>query len=206
MILIRIAQRASIIAGMTFAGLSFYSNPAQADITEFCIIASNGKTLCGKPKRIERMCITTDGSNTVCGKFKSAKEGQEQEQQAKQPIQGNTPRTVVNNVAFSLKECSRTDTTVKCSLSIRNKGEERDFRKYARDFKIVDLSGKVYAAASIEMGGKTDVFTETKLVPETDYEVVLTFDNIQGGVRKVQVLSFPSGDKTVNLRNITISN
>ena len=89
---------------------------------------------------------------------------------------------------------------------MRNKGQERNWIEYAREFKIVDLSGKVYAAASIEMGGKTGGINEIKLVPETDYEVVLTFDNVQGGVKKAQVLSFPFQRKTVNLRNITISN
>ncbi|WP_295615336.1 hypothetical protein, partial [Chamaesiphon sp. GL140_3_metabinner_50] len=61
MTLIRLIQKASIVAGMTFASLSFHSNPVQAEITEFCIIASNGKTVCGKPRGIERMCITTNG-------------------------------------------------------------------------------------------------------------------------------------------------
>jgi hypothetical protein len=198
MTLIRLVQRASILAGMTFAGLPFQSNPARAEITEFCIIASNGKTLCGKPRGIERMCITTDGSNTVCGKFKSAKEGQEQEQQAKQPIQGNGSRIVVNNVAFLSKSCSRSDTTVKCSLSMRNKGTEVDFWMSASYAAITDSSGKTYKASNLEVGGQSgSAICSIKLTPEVDYEAVLTFDGIPGGVTKAQLLSFPFAGKTV---------
>ena len=104
---------------MTFASLSIHSNPAQAE-PEFCIVASNGKTLCGKTKGIERMCITTNGSNTVCGKFKSAKEGQEQGQETRQPIQGTVARKEVDNIVFALKSCKKwlsRQYGVKCSKS-----------------------------------------------------------------------------------------
>ena len=205
MTLLRLIQRASILAGMTFASLSIYSNPAQAE-PEFCIVASNGKTVCGKTRGIERMCITTNGSNTICGKFKSAKEGQEQGQEARQPIQGNGSRTVVNNVTFSSKGCSRSDTTVKCSFSIRNKGAERDFYLATNTATITDSSGKTYKASNIEMGGQSTYLASMKVTPEIEYEAVLTFDNIQEGVRAAQVLSFPFESKTVNLMNINISN
>jgi hypothetical protein len=207
MTLIRLVQRASILAGMTFASLSFYSNLAHADTPQFCVIASNGKTECGTLQVVERACIITDSNNTVCGKFKSAKEGQEQEQQAKQPIQGNAPRTVVNNVAFSSKGCSRSDTTVKCSFSMRNKGAETTFCLSASSATITDFSGRTYKASNIEAGGQNGSSScSLKVTPEVDYEAVLTFDNIQGGVRKAQLLSFPFKGKTVGLRNIIFSN
>ncbi len=113
MTLLRLIQRASILAGMTFASLAVYSNPAHADMPQVCVIASNGKTECGTLQLVERACIITENNNTVCGKFESAKGGQE----SRQTISGNSPRTVVNNVAFSSKGCSRSDTrSVECQI------------------------------------------------------------------------------------------
>jgi hypothetical protein len=104
MTLIRLIQRASILAGMTFAILPVHGNPAQADTPQFCVVASNGKTACGTLKAVERACVTTDAGSIVCGKFKSAREEQAQGQGQESPrsFQGNAPRTVVNNISFSL--------------------------------------------------------------------------------------------------------
>jgi hypothetical protein len=193
---------------MTFASLSVYGNPAHADTQQFCVIASNGKTECGTLQLVERACIITENNNTVCGKFKSAKGGQGQEPRqevAKNPTPANSSRTVVSNVTFLSKGCSRSDTNVKCSFSIRNKGAERNFSLDAPTSTITDSSGKTYKASSVEMGGQTSRYPGMKIAPEIDYEVTLTFENVTGGVTKVQALSFPF-DKTVNLRNITISN
>jgi hypothetical protein len=208
MTLIRLIQRASILAGMTFAGLSVYGTPAHADTQQFCVIASNGKTVCGTLQLVERACIITENNNTVCGKFKSAKGGQAQEPRqeiSKNPTPANSSRTAIANVTFSSKGCSRSDTNVKCSFSIRNKGAERNFGLYASTATITDSSGKTYMGSSVEMGGQTNTSLGMTIAPEIDYEVTLTFENVPGGVTKVQVLSFPF-DKTVNLRNITISN
>lgn len=82
--LIRFVQRASILAGITFAGIAFQDNSANAQAEKFCVVASNGKTACGTLKAVERACVATDAGSTVCGKFKSAQEGQGQE--AKQPV------------------------------------------------------------------------------------------------------------------------
>jgi hypothetical protein len=208
MTLIRFVQRASILAGMTFAGLSLYSNPAHtADTPEFCIIASNGKTACGKVRSIERVCITTDGANTVCGKFKLPVQAQGQQQEARQPSQAKGSRTVVDNVAFSSQGCSRTDATVKCSFSMRNKGAERNFYLTSTDVTMTDSLGKTHKASRIEMLGDSGGYnTGGKLTPEIDYEAVLTFDDVPSAVNKAQLLSFPLQGKTVGLRNITFSN
>ena len=89
-----------------------------------------------------------------------------------------------------------------------NKGSERDFCISASDATITDLSGKTYRASNIEVGGQSSSLLcgNVKITPDVEYEAVLTFDNIQQGVRKAQALSFPFQGKTVNLRNITISN
>jgi|GEM_PF-5422595 len=41
MTLLRLIQRASILAGMTLAGLSIYSNPAHADDAQFCAVTNS---------------------------------------------------------------------------------------------------------------------------------------------------------------------
>jgi hypothetical protein len=114
MTLIRLIQRASILAGMTFASLHFHANPAHAQV-KACVIASNGKTVCGQAREIERMCVTTDGSNKICGKFKSAKEEQEQGQESRQPVQGTIARKEVDNFIFALKGCRKSETNSKGS-------------------------------------------------------------------------------------------
>ncbi len=106
MTLLRLIHRASILAGMTFASLSVYGNPAHADDALFCVIASNGKTVCGTLKAIELACITTDGSNTICGKFKSATDVQRQGQETSKPSQG-VARTVVVDLTQLLNAAIR---------------------------------------------------------------------------------------------------
>jgi hypothetical protein len=206
MTLIRLIQRASILAGMTFSILPIHGNPAQADTPQFCVVASNGKTACGTLKAVERACVSTEAGSVVCGKFKAAREEQAQEESPR-PMQGNAPRTVINNVAFSPQSCSRSETTVKCSFSMRNKGSERVFCMSASDATITDSSGKTYKASNIEFGGTNNSATcSMKIAPEVDYGAILTFENVPGGIRKAQVLSFPFENKAVNLRNINVSN
>ena len=176
MTLLRLIQRASILAGMTLASLSIHSNPARADTPQVCVIASNGKTACGTLQLVERACIITDSNNTVCGKFKSAT-GSQQQQEVRQPVQGNGSRIVVNNVAFSPKGCNRSDTTVKCAFSIRNKGAERTFS--TSQSTITDSLGKTYRASSVEMGGQTSIYPiQIIIAPEIEYEAILTFENV----------------------------
>jgi hypothetical protein len=205
MTLIQPIQRASILAGMTFAILPVHNSPAQADTPQICVVATNGKTACGTLKTLERACVATDSGSTVCGKFQSVR-GEPAQEESPRPIQGNVSRTVIDNIAFSPKGCSRSETTVKCSFSIRNKGAEQDLIVNAHEATITDSSGKTYKASTVEMGGKSNWITQMKVAQDIEYEAILTFENIPGGVRKAQVLSFPYKNKTVNLRNITVSN
>jgi hypothetical protein len=211
MTLIGFVQRASILAGITFTSFSVYSSPAHSEPVA-CVIASNGKTVCGKTRAIERICVTTDGVDNICGKFKSFKSGKEeqergQEQEAPRPIQGNAPRAVVNNISVSVRGCNKSDTTIKCSLSIRNKGADRAVLFYVTDSKITDSSGKTYNGSSIEVGGKKNSnILYPLLTSEIDYEAMITFENVPEGVRKAQVLSLSIDGKQANLRNIIFSN
>jgi hypothetical protein len=202
MTLIRFVQRASILAGITFAGVVSHGSSTTAQAEKFCVVASNGKTACGTLKAIERACVTTD-NGVVCGKFKSV--AAEQGQEAAQPVSGNGPREVVNNITFSLKGCNRSDTTIKCVFSIINKGSAKYITISGSEASITDFSGKMYKGSSAEIGGNNSGKNTMQVTPEIDYEASITFENTPVGVKKAQVLSFPFQSKTVNLRNITIS-
>jgi hypothetical protein len=210
MTLIGFVQRASILAGITFTSFSVYSSPAHSEPVA-CVIASNGKTVCGKTRAIERICVTTDGVDNICGKFKSFKSGKEeqergQEQEAPRPIQGNAPRAVVDNISVSVRGCNKSDTTIKCSLSIRNKGAEKNIYISGVDSIITDSSGKTHKGFRIEAGGQQGRSVSFTAASEIDYEALITFENVPEGVRKAQVLSLFINYKIANLRNIIFSN
>jgi hypothetical protein len=206
MTLIRFFQRASILAGITLAGIAFHGNPATADAEKFCVIASNGKTACGTLQAIDRACVNTDGKKVVCGKFKSVTA--EQGQEVTKTEQGDVSLTVVDNFAFSLKSCSRSNTTIKCSFSIRNKGVSRTLKLSAVESSIIDLSGKTYKASRVDAKGESSkTIINMPMISEIDCQAVFTFNNLPREVKKIQVLSLSSGNISgVNLRNIIISN
>jgi hypothetical protein len=189
MTLIRLIQRASILAGMTVAGLSIPSNPVRAEIKEFCIIASNGKTVCGKSRGIERMCVTTDGSNTICGKFKSAREGENQGQEARQPIQGTVARKEVDNVVYVLKGCRKSDTNIKCELTLTNKGSERSIQLRAYQSTFVDSAGKSHKGSTGDLGGQPSQEPTATITPGIDYSASITFENVPDQAVKAQLLN-----------------
>jgi hypothetical protein len=204
MTLLRLIQRASILAGMTFASLSLHSNPAQAEITEFCIISNNGKTVCGKTRGIERMCVTTDGKNTICGKFKSVIEGQEQRQETSKPSQNIIARKEVDNFVYTLKGCRKSDTTVKCELGITNKGKERsNYISSDSSSFFVDTTGKSNQSSSSDIGGNTGY---TTITPGIDYSASITFSNVSEQVVKVQLLNIGTNYSKVQFRNVSFTN
>lgn len=117
----------------------------------------------------------------------------------------------VGDFLVSLKNCRKSSTSVKCSVTYRNEVKDIVFNTgRPENYKIVDLSGKVYAASSLEMGslnatnhyyGSQQVTMSSKI----DYETVLTFNDVPEEVLKAQVLSFTLENKVISFRNITIS-
>ena len=210
MTLICLIQRASILAGITFAGLSVYGTPAHAE-PEYCIIASNGKTVCGKGKEIERMCVTTDGTNTICGKFKSFKPaGQEQEQgqEARTPAPISGYRKEVDNFVLTLESCKRVDESVKCQLKILNKGKKRNIDFVAYNSSLVEISGKSYPGSFTDFGSGSTASVFTEMDSKTEIIISITFPQIPDKVVKAQLLNlaFAPPIKPIQFRNIPISN
>ena len=130
MTLIRLVHRASLLTSMAFASLFVHSNPARADLS--CIVADNGKAMCGTPMSIPRMCISTGNGKTACGKFTTIKkEGESSTQsleprpETNKPFTGSGQRKEADKFVFLLKGCRRIDTNIKCELTISNKGAER---------------------------------------------------------------------------------
>ena len=205
MTLLRLIQRASILAGMTLASLPVHSNPARAEITEFCIIASNGKTVCGKSRGIERMCVTTNGSNTVCGKFKSAKEGQGQEE-ASNPLQGSGFQKEVNNFVLTLESCKRVDEDIRCQMKILNKGKTRTVYFNQYDSSIIDSMGRSHSGSKADFGslGSNSANIDTT----TDIIASVIFEKVPSKVVKAQLLNlaFYREIKPIQFRDVPFSN
>jgi hypothetical protein len=208
MTLIRLIQRASILAGMTFAILPVHGNPAQADTPQFCVVASNGKTACGTLKAVERACIATDAGATVCGKFKSAKEGQEQgQEEARNTTPTSGYRKEVDNFTLVLESCRRVDENVKCQLKILNKGRKRDVGINTSGSSMVDVAGRSHTGSETDFGtGRGS--TTAEIDSNSDVIVSITFVNIPGQVVKAQLLNlaFYKGLKPIQFRNVPISN
>jgi hypothetical protein len=206
MTLIRLIQRASILAGMTFAILPVYGNPAQADTPQFCVIASNGKTACGTLKAVERACVTTDAGGVVCGKFKSAREEGQEESRNPAPIASY--RKEVDNFVLTLESCKRVDEDVRCQMKIFNKGKKRSMSLSPYGSSIVDAAGRSHAGSKTDFGqgstGSSTAIMDTK----TDIIISVTFDKVPAQVVKAQLfnLSFGGEMKPIQLRNVPISN
>ena len=210
MTLLRLVQRASILAGMTFASLSVHSNPAHAE-PEFCIVASNGKTVCGKTKGIERMCITTNGSNTICGKFKSAKEGQEQgQEETRTPTPNASQRKELDGITYVLRSCRKSSSDIKCNFVITTKKETRiGIATSKGKSSIVDFAGRTYPSSTLEYNGKANNYISAQISPGVDYVVDINFENIPGQVTQASLLSIVKAfgvEGVVQFRNVPFSN
>jgi hypothetical protein len=206
MTLIRLIQRASILAGMTFAILPVHGNPAQADTPQFCVVASNGKTACGTLKAVERACVTTDAGGVVCGKFKSAREEQAQGQESRQPVQGTIARKEVDNFVYILESCQRVDTNVRCQIKMVNKGKERNVYSLASESSLVDSTGKSHPGFKVDLGGSPNSNARSIIAPGTEVYFGIAFDTVPVSIVKAQLLNLRVGDKPVQFRNIPISN
>jgi hypothetical protein len=212
MTLIRLIQRASILAGMTFAILPIYGNPAQADTPQFCVVASNGKTACGTLKAVERACVTTDAGGTVCGKFKSAREEQAQEpsqEEAKNPSLSAGYRKESDGAIFLLRSCRRSDSSVKCNFVVTAKKENKSvgigIGKGQSSF--VDSTGKSFASSSSEYNGATLGSLSLNISPGIDYVIDVNFENISEQITKAALLNITTyTGKVVQFRNVPISN
>ncbi|WP_310410600.1 hypothetical protein [Chamaesiphon sp. OTE_8_metabat_110] len=212
MTLIRLIQRASILAGMTFASLPFYSNIAHADTPtpQFCVIASNGKTVCGTLKAVERACVTTNGTNTICGKFKSAKDGQEQgQEEARTPASNPGQRKELGGVTYVLRSCRRSSSDIKCNFIITaKKANKLNISTGKGKSSIVDSAGRTYPSSSLEYNGDNQNNIFTDMSPGVDYVVDINFENIPGQVTKASLLSIAmyAGSGVVQFRNVPFSN
>ncbi len=207
MTLIRFVQRASILAGITFAGIAFHGSSATAQTDKFCVVASNGKTACGTLKAVERACVSTD-NGVVCGKFKAV--AAEQAQESSQPDQPTGYRKEADGIDYLLRNCKRSNSDIKCNFLITTKKENKQFyitvgKGYS---SIVDSSGKTYPSFSLEYSGRVEGGTTArKMSPGIDYVVDINFENIPSQVTKASLLNISvSGGKVVQFRNVPFLN
>jgi hypothetical protein len=206
MTLIRLVHRASILTSMAFASLLVYSNPAHADLS--CIVADNGKAMCGIPISIPRMCIST-GGKTTCGKFTTIKKEGENSNQSSEPrpetnkpFTGSGQRKEADKFVFLLKGCRRIDTNIKCELTISNKAVARGFQIQASGSTFVDYNGKTHRGSTSEVSGEG----YAKVTPGIDYAATITFENIPEQITRVQLLDLGFNYSSVQFRNISFVN
>jgi hypothetical protein len=173
-----IALRTSVLAVVFLASFPIDSNPASAQ---------------------QRACVITDEGNTVCGKLTT---------QAKKSNQTSGQRKEINGFVLLLKGCKRSDTNIKCTLQITNKGAERQFTIRA-DYDtstIVDSVGKSYSGSTVEIGGRVGrEGLTTTISPGIDYIAEMNFENIPEGLTRVPVLNLYLDGK-VQFRNVSFSN
>ena len=205
MTLIRFAQRASILAGITFAGITFHGGSATAQTEKFCVVASNGKTACGTIQAIERACVTTDGNGVVCGKFKpiAAEKGQE----TTEPTQATGYRKESDGINYLLRNCKRLNSDVKCNLVLTTKKENKTFYLIAGkgNSSIVDAAGKTYPSSTLEYNGSTRAGIDGNMSPGVDYVFDINFENIPAQATKAALVNI-TAQKVIQFRNIPFLN
>jgi hypothetical protein len=207
MTLIRFVQRASILAGITFAGIAFHGGSATAQTEKFCVVASNGKTVCGTLKAIERACVITD-NGVVCGKFNPVASEQAQKQE-----EAGTPKPIAayrkegDNFVYTLEGCQQVDTSVRCQIRMLNKGKERNVRMGAAQSALVDSSGKSHPGSEADLGGGPTGYATAMMSSGNDVSIAITFKNVPEKIGKAQLLNVAFLDiKSVQFRNVPISN
>jgi hypothetical protein len=150
----------------------------------------------------QRACVLTDEGSTVCGKPTSITNDSRK-----------TNQISLDNFLFALNGCRRSDTTVKCDLTLINKGLERGIRVYGQDSccatsKIIDSFGKSHSASSVDMDGRISSFIITTVSPGVNYSAIVIFDNVPEQVSRIQLFSLELriGDKykSAKFRNFSI--
>jgi hypothetical protein len=174
-----IAVRASVLAGVFLANFPLNINSASAQ---------------------QRACVITDEGNTVCGRLTT---------QSKKPTTNGIQRKEVDKLVFVFKGCRRLDTTVKCTFTTTNKGEDRSVGISASWFTLVDSSGKTYMPQTLEIASGTSGQGQSHyptLSTGIDYLTEVTFENIPEQIKQVPLLNIRPNDKVVKFRNISFLN
>jgi hypothetical protein len=178
MTLLRLVQRASIISSMFLASLLLYSSPARSE---------------------QRVCIITDDGATMCGKPTSLKK------EAKNPNKSSGYRKEISSFIFLLKGCEKSDTTIKCNMSIMNKGAERFLSMTSYDVKIVDSVGKSHKSSRTSIGDENAYYL-VKIIPGIDYAATITFEGVPEQITQSQVLDIGTSVGHLLFRNVSFSN
>jgi hypothetical protein len=217
MTLIRLIQRASLLAGLTFVSLPFISKPVHADTPEFCVTTS-GKTTCGTIKTIETGCVISGSGVTACGKFKFAKKAQVQVQEREQeedrtPAQNSGYRKESGGVTYLLRNCKIADPAIhgpgmKCNfvLTVKRDNQIGQIFAGAGNSSITDFAGNTYASNGVDYSGAWIGEYSTKMSAGIDYVVDLYFP-IKQEITKLSLLNVVTANrKILQFRNIPVSN
>jgi hypothetical protein len=176
---VRMFAQTSALSSMILASFLIYNSPVLAQ---------------------QRACVITDEGDTICGKLTT---------QTKKPSLNSVYRKEVDGFVFLLKRCSRYEESVKCDLTMVNKGQERTLEINRDNCKIVDSFGNSHYSPALDLDGKmgvNDSLPQVRVVPGIEYALVLNFKNIPNQITRTQLLEITlQNRKSVQFRNVSFS-
>jgi hypothetical protein len=148
----------------------------------------------------QRVCVITDEGVTACGKITTP---------AKKPVD-SLQRKEVDNFVVSLQGCRRSNTTIKCKVTIKNKAQERNLRiiafvPYVTSSTIIDSSGKSYSASNVEVGGQIGGDLSPVISPGINYVADVNFEDIPQQITQVPLLNLYV-NRNIQFRNVSFLN
>jgi hypothetical protein len=184
----RLVSTFSLMSLATFSSLFFYESLVQAQ---------------------DRVCITTDSGATVCGKPNVAPP-------KKTTVKKMKAIDAAYNITFILDGCKRVDSSVQCSLSMKNQGQEVQFSMLHDTSKIVDSAGRSYPGYEAIYAGVNSsggIWSgEIRMFPGIDYPVSMRFNNVPEEITKIPILIIATrrggngASFAMQFRNVGISN
>ncbi|BAY60391.1 hypothetical protein NIES22_04500 [Calothrix brevissima NIES-22] len=109
----------------------------------------------------------------------------------------------LNHFVVLLKGCAKSDTSVKCDMTITNQGAERGIDIMAWYSAIVDSEGKSYSASLADIGGHSDNHVGATISPGINYALSITFDKLPEQIVQAPLLKFSIfGIGDIQFRNV----
>jgi hypothetical protein len=94
--------------------------------------------------------------------------------------------------SFELHECVKSGTTVECSLTVTNKGDDRRFNIWNRQTYLYDDSGNNYRSTKLKLADKENPGTIT-FVADVSAVVRLTFSGVATAASKAALIEIGFG-------------
>jgi hypothetical protein len=161
-------------------------------------------------KSEQRACVITDEGSTVCGKLTNTN------LKVKKSNEGIVNRKEIDKISVTLKGCKNINNSVKCDLTVRNIGVERNATVVAGDSasagnnasKIIDYAGKTHYSSTVNIDNQSGSTISVKFSPDVDYAASVIFNNDRHQINKAQLLEiviYSNSHKSYKFSNVSIS-